>query len=336
MENIMFSIIIPVYNAENYLKESIESILKQSYKNFELILVNDGSKDNSGFICNEFAKKDDRIKVIHQKNQRALKTRINGLKIAKGNYIYFIDSDDYVKKNLLEIVKNKIEKFNPDMLMFRYRNVNEMGKVTGEMSKYEREGFISKKEFYTKDFKDRRFNSLAIKIIRNASFDLEVLDKFESINRGDDLLLTTVALKNISQIYLINDVLYSYRVNLNSIVHTFQINGLKDILYLDKFLLENIKEFNDISLEIELYKTYLVDTFEYVFMLCYQNNIIFNKKKEIFKEIREEEFYQKCLKYYDKDFKLKSKIIHFLFIRKWDYLMINLIKLICKIKKIGD
>lgn len=333
MKNIMFSIIVPVYNAEDYLEESIKSILKQSYKNFELILVDDGSTDNSGIICDKFIKKDARVKVVHQKNQKATKARINGIKQAKGDYIYSVDADDYINENLLEIVKNKIEKFNPDVLMFRYNKVTEDGKIIGEIPKYEKEGFVSKKEFYIKDFKNASLNSVVIKVIKKSKINLEDLEKIDGINQGEDLLLTTTFLKNISQLYLFNDVLYSYRTNPNSIVNVFQINKLRDLLYLHKTLLKNIKEFKDSRLENELYKSYLESTFKYILMLSYQENIDFNKKKEVFEEIREEEFYQECLKYYDKNFGLRNKIIHFFFTKKWDYLMVNLIKIVYKMKK---
>lgn len=331
MENILFSVIIPVYNAEDYLKESIQSILKQSYENFELILVDDGSSDNSGKICDEFTQKDKRIKVLHQENQRASKARINGMKIAKGKFIYSVDADDFIDKDLLKIVKEKIDKFNPDMLMFRYDNIDENGKVVGEIPKYEKEGFISKKEFYVKDLIDSRLNSLVIKIIKKEKIDLKFFQTLEGINNGEDLLLTMAALNNISNIYVFNDILYHYRKNSNSIVHTFYKDRLKDITYLDKKLLTIVKNFKDKDLEKELYKSYLKSTFNYILSLSYQSNIDFNEKKNIFNNIREEELYIKSLKYYNKSFNLKQKLINFFFIRKLDYLMVNFIKIIYEI-----
>lgn len=94
-----FSIIVPIYNVEDYMRECIDSILGQSYTDFELILVNDGSTDSSGEICDEYLMKDKRIKVIQQNNGGASKARNSGLQKAKGKYIYFIDSDDYLGHN---------------------------------------------------------------------------------------------------------------------------------------------------------------------------------------------------------------------------------------------
>lgn len=96
----MVSIIVPVYNAEKYLSSCIESILNQTYSEFELFLINDGSSDSSAEICNFYAKKDERIKVIHNANHGVSYTRNNGLQLAKGEYIIFCDADDQYKKRL--------------------------------------------------------------------------------------------------------------------------------------------------------------------------------------------------------------------------------------------
>ena len=98
-QHIDLSIIVPVYNVEAYLSECIESLLGQHNISFEIILINDGSTDSSGSIANQYATKDNRIKVIHRKNGGASVARNTGMKIAQGEYIAFIDSDDWVKEN---------------------------------------------------------------------------------------------------------------------------------------------------------------------------------------------------------------------------------------------
>lgn len=98
----MISIIVPVFKAEQYLHRCIESILNQTLSDFELILVNDGSPDNSGLICDELASKDLRIRVLHQQNQGANKARYNGVKLSKGKWITFVDADDYIPNDALQ------------------------------------------------------------------------------------------------------------------------------------------------------------------------------------------------------------------------------------------
>ena len=99
---IKVSLVVPVYNEEKYLAKSIDSMLSQSLKEIELILVNDGSKDNSLAICEEYAKKDSRIKVINKKNEGACIARNTGIKKARGKYIQLVDADDYIENNMLE------------------------------------------------------------------------------------------------------------------------------------------------------------------------------------------------------------------------------------------
>ena len=109
------SIIVPVYNVEKYLKRCIDSILNQSFTDFELILVDDGSTDNSGKIIDEYTIKDERIKVIHKENGGQGSARNRGLDIAKGNYIGFIDSDDWIHKDMYKILYENIIKYNMDI-----------------------------------------------------------------------------------------------------------------------------------------------------------------------------------------------------------------------------
>lgn len=115
-----FSVIVPVYNVEKYLKECVDSILSQTFKDFELILVNDGSKDSSPAICDEYAEKDSRVKVIHKENGGQSTARNMGIEKATGEFAVFLDSDDLIAdSNFFEDVKNTIEE-NTDIVLFRY------------------------------------------------------------------------------------------------------------------------------------------------------------------------------------------------------------------------
>ena len=124
--NDLISIIIPIYNSEKYLKECIESVIKQSYKNFELILVDDGSKDNSKNICDEYSLKDNRIRVIHKENSGAADSRNKGLEASVGDYVLFMDSDDYwLSEKLLEKLLENSKKYNSDFVLFNIAPLKE-------------------------------------------------------------------------------------------------------------------------------------------------------------------------------------------------------------------
>ncbi len=110
------SVIVPVYNVEQYLERCVESIRNQSYKNLEIILVDDGSPDNCGKMCDEFAEIDNRIKVIHQENSGLSAARNSGLKIATGEYISFVDSDDWISPQMIDIMAGAMDRHNADVV----------------------------------------------------------------------------------------------------------------------------------------------------------------------------------------------------------------------------
>lgn len=113
--NSKITVVIPVYNVEQYIEECIESVINQTYTNLEIILVDDGSTDNSGNICNKFEKIDKRIKVIHKANGGLSDARNIGLKVSTGEYIQFIDSDDYIEKDMIETLYKTINEYNADI-----------------------------------------------------------------------------------------------------------------------------------------------------------------------------------------------------------------------------
>ena len=122
-ENIpFFSIIVPMYNSETFVHKCIRSVLEQSYSNFELILVDDGSKDNTFDICVEYEKKDSRVKVIHKENGGHTSARNVGLKFSKGRYILFLDSDDWYDLKVLERCQKNIQSFNVDIIIFNIKS----------------------------------------------------------------------------------------------------------------------------------------------------------------------------------------------------------------------
>ena len=124
----IISIIVPIYNVGKYLPKCIESILNQTFKNFELILVNDGSTDNSGVVCDDYEKKDTRIKIIHKSNGGVSSARNAGLYVAKGEYIGFVDPDDYIDKNMYEKLYRLCIDNNSDIAICRFnREIN--GKI---------------------------------------------------------------------------------------------------------------------------------------------------------------------------------------------------------------
>ncbi len=127
------SVIVPVYKVEKYLKQCLDSIINQTLKEIEIILIDDNSPDNCGEICDEYSKKDSRVKVIHKQNEGLGLTRNLGMEISKGKYIGFVDSDDYIKKDMYEKLYNIAEKYNAEVVyssdFFRVNNAGKEIKI---------------------------------------------------------------------------------------------------------------------------------------------------------------------------------------------------------------
>lgn len=215
------SIIIPVYNVEKYIHTSIESVLNQTYSNLEIILVDDGTKDNCGKICDEYKKKDNRIKVIHQENMGLAEARNSGMKIATGKYIMFLDSDDFYEKNSCEVLYNEITKRDADFVIGNYIHVDTEG------NKWENPLFDAK--IYTnfklsiRDYQKSFFvmNSVVWNKIYKREFIEKMNLKFIKGTLAEDAIFSTFCYVHSSNAYFINDIVYNYRQNAaNSTIST--------------------------------------------------------------------------------------------------------------------
>lgn len=117
------SVIVPVYNVKPYLAKSVNSILNQTYRTLQVILIDDGSTDGSGELCNYLAQQDHRIQVIHQRNGGAASAKNAGLRTANGEYLSFVDSDDYLEADAYRFMVDKLETYNADVVRCSFRNV---------------------------------------------------------------------------------------------------------------------------------------------------------------------------------------------------------------------
>ncbi len=130
MLNLLISVIVPVYNSEKYLNRCVESLVNQTYKNLEIILVDDGSPDNSPKMCDEWAEKDSRIKIIHKENGGALSARIEGVNISSGDYIAFVDSDDWLEPDAYSYLADITQRYNSQVSCFGMRDVDINDEIT--------------------------------------------------------------------------------------------------------------------------------------------------------------------------------------------------------------
>ena len=220
-----FSIIIPVYNTEKYLKECLESILSQSYTNFEIICVNDCSNDNSLSILKEYANLDSRIKIINNETQRGAGVSRNiAIDEAKGKYIVFVDSDDYIDKNLLLLCDKKIKE-DTEVVIFGAKTLNEK---TGRL----RCGQYSCKKFQNKFLENKLFSyhTISCNKIYKKEFLLKNGIKFNSTKTGEDQIVFIKTMLFAKNVEILKHDLYTYRKNRqNALTNTKIKNDLSPL-----------------------------------------------------------------------------------------------------------
>lgn len=225
---ILFYICVPVYKVELYLDECIQSVLNQTYSNWRLVLVDDGSPDRCGEICDGYAARDERITVIHQPNRGLLLARSTALTEVlrhcaaadqTDSYVVFVDSDDSLTPNALEVISGEIQKTQCDLLIYgatRVRDGKELGKVAGLKSNYE--GVVTeKRELYRMVLCDSTYNSLCRKAVSTNIISDRSYEEFAKVSHGEDLLRSLEYYKKTRKTVFIADSLYHYRVNPKSI-----------------------------------------------------------------------------------------------------------------------
>lgn len=214
------TIIVPVYNVEKYLREAIESAMNQTYKNIEILLIDDGSTDSSGKICDEYAKKDERIKIFHQKNKGLSGARNTGLKNATGKYIMFLDSDDTYEKEACEKLLNHIEETNADYVIGNYTNMDEDGTIWDKpvFNKDKYQQFKLSITDYEKSFYIMN-SGVWNKIFRKSFLD-ELGILFEERLPAEDAIFTTYCFMKSKNVYYLPDVVYDYRLRYSDSIST--------------------------------------------------------------------------------------------------------------------
>lgn len=244
------SIIIPVYNVEKYIRECLNSIINQTYKNIEIIVVIDGSLDNSSKIVYEFAKKDSRIKVIDRENKGVYESRIDGIKASTGEYLIFVDSDDSIKENMVEVLLNEIISSNTDLVRCKWlTKIN--NKLSSEKVSIDNYNKILKKDFepylYDLLYSTIFFNSMCRQIIKK-----DVLKNIDMNNSnlkyGEDLAFECKILNNINSFKIIDEYLYIYNIHEDSITNKKSLTTIEkkilDVIHVNELLYEYIDIFN--------------------------------------------------------------------------------------------
>ena len=226
---IKISVIIPVFNCAKYLKYCVSSVLHQMYDSKEIVLIDDGSKDDSGRICDELkADYPDVIKVFHQINSGQLASRLIGIENSTGDYCMFLDADDYLEKNALQILNKYVEQSNCDCLIFNYRRFKDDKVLSHSKIDYEEPKLLyDKQELLKIVFLNAEHNSMCRKLVKRNLFDLQFdFRNYFKVRFGEDFIQSLYVYDKASSFLLIPDILYNYRINEGSITFNKKIDNI--------------------------------------------------------------------------------------------------------------
>ncbi|OUQ07667.1 hypothetical protein B5E92_06690 [Erysipelatoclostridium sp. An15] len=236
----LVSIIVPVYNVEKYLSECIESLINQTYKEIEIILIDDGSTDFSGKICDDYSKKDQRIKVIHKNNEGLSQTRNMGIEIAIGNYICFVDSDDIVSPRYCEILYNLLNDTNYDFSVCNtYRFID--GEKIELLNNKNLTTVISNRDYFSNQINKKTEFGVWNKLFKKQSLNNI---RFKKNKLHEDVIFSADLFINLSNGVIITDSqLYYYRQRENSIVHSKSQKSCIDFIYAGRYLIKTSTDY---------------------------------------------------------------------------------------------
>lgn len=280
----LFSVIVPIYKVETFLKQCIESVLNQSIADFELILVDDGSPDQSGNICDGYAAIDKRITVIHKENGGLVSARKAGAEIAKGEYVVCLDGDDWLSVDSLEIIKAIVEKYNADIVIgssfWSYAKNDELHKVSAKDGFYNKERI--KNTIYPSLIEDRYCNyfspNLWAKAIKRDLYLQKQLSVDSRIQLGEDQAVVKPCIYGAETLYITDKPLYFYRQNNASMTKNKSVVDLNNAELIARQFESQIN-MAELDFQAQVYRRFVHDLF---------NSAVsqFNDKSSSYKDIK--------------------------------------------------
>ena len=297
----LFSVIVPVYKVEEYLPQCIESVLGQTYTDFELILVDDGSPDNCGKICDSYAKIDPRIRVIHKINGGVTSARLAGAEAAVGTYIVCVDGDDGVKPDYLKRVSEYIEKYAPCIICCSLVDVYEDKSI--EKNFLLPPGNYDKKRIRNEIFpllierEDAVYfpNNIAGKAIRRDLYIVQQKAVDQQIRVGEDSAVTKPCIYNAEQISVLSECLYCYRQNPKSMTKCHKAFDMNDPMRIGKHLEKQI-DVTEADLQAQIYRNVVHGLFNAAASQFYRQERYHVIVKDIERNLHEP-YYQNAIKH---------------------------------------
>lgn len=298
MNENFFSICIPVYNAEKYIGECLDAILNQTYKNFEVLVVDDGSKDLSLNKCLFYKRNYSQIKVFSKKNEGQLATREFAFEKASGNIILCVDADDFLEVDALQKLNFYFNNNDCDCIYFNYQRFFNGKKITKGIPQITKNEIISSKEiFYKKICLANCYNAMWRKAFKKSFMPPKKLIEFYKIRSGEDLVHTLYIHKNMKNILFITDILYNYRINSLSITNSNNFSNYQTGNSVALFVYDFLKKENVFSEDDwEKYKNYCAKIFCSHIIMISNFHCSFSKKRNLLKKEWESLYYNEFMK----------------------------------------
>lgn len=302
-----FSIIVPIYNVEKYLNKCIDSILSQTYTNFELILVDDGSPDNCPAICDEYAKKDSRIIVIHKENGGVSSARNAGIRQSIGDYILFIDGDDYFDRNLLKTCYlNLVQDPSLDIINFCLAYVNQEGNIDNAINlsvgEWSLKSDCEKFEYYKSVITPYGGWSMGIRCYKSSLIKENSIFFPEGFKYAEDFVFVSKSILKSQKIKHIDFIGYYYVQRKGSMCHSITHIPFKETSYM-LYLVYDFALKEGYSCLIENYYT----IFDIIMSVLVFENLNYGTLKQVIKDLDvyklqgNKEYYRKVVKQYYKN-----------------------------------
>lgn len=329
----MFSVVVPVYNVEKYLDRCVESLVNQSYREIEIILVDDGSTDSSGEMCDDYCKKHKNIKAIHKKNGGLASARNEGMKYAEGEYIAFVDSDDWVEKNTYEILCEKVKNENPDIINFGYQKVLDNKVIQKEYAAFTEDKYDENKirRIILPDSiaRERAFCQVNLPVQLSACMCVykrkflinnNIMFESERIVLSEDWLFNIRCLCRAKKMVILHDILYNYDTRGDSLSMSYKSDAYERRKTLYGRYREELKNTGNLNEVIErrlknfwleaIYGCYIIEL----------NEPVWNKKRlDVICKDKEFVNYLKSLSH--KNCSLKGLIFKFIVQTKMNWIM---------------
>ena len=308
----LFSIVVPVYNGEKFIKKCVRSVLKQDYSNFEIILIDDGSTDESRNICDSFCNKDSRVKVIHKANGGVSIARKEGVEKSRGEYIVCIDADDWIEEDLLLDAARIIAEYHPDILIYGIIRENINGTVIKELPY--RKGFYSRRNIKSDIFpiliqaEDMKYFAPSIwgKIFKRILLQDNMIADERAII-GEDGACVIPAIAHAQSMYVMDGYYYNYRYNDVSTTKRKKVFHWEYPRVINEYIMSKI-DMDRTDFRDQIYRKIVHDFFNVSFSQFYSNKSYKVVKKEILIRMHEEPYKTAIEKAYFRH-SLKAKLM---------------------------